>query len=148
MRIRKEGLGGEGDEEIPRGDLYVEVEILPHGRFTRIGNDLEIPVSISPARAVLGSVTEVETIEGKLLRIEIPPGIQHDAPVRVDGEGVKTRGGCGDLILRIKILSPEKTTAEERDLYRQILRIEEGKEELRKKGVLSRYFSKIRDPGK
>jgi DnaJ-class molecular chaperone len=148
MRIRREGLGGEGDDGIPKGDLYVEVEVLPHSRFTRKGDDLEIPVHISPARAVLGSITEVGTIRGRLLRIEIPPGIQHDAPVRVSGEGVKTREGCGDLILRMKIVSPEKTTAEERDLYRQILRIEEGREELRKKGLLSRYFAKIRDPGR
>jgi molecular chaperone DnaJ len=147
MRIRKEGLGGEGDDGIPRGDLYIEVEVLPHDRFTRKGDDLEISVSISPARAVLGSLTEVETIGGRLLRIGIPPGVQHDATVRVSGEGVKTREGCGDLVLRIKIVGPEKITAEERDLYRRILRIEEGREEERKKGLLSRYFAKLRDSG-
>jgi molecular chaperone DnaJ len=148
MRIRKEGLGKEVDPGIPRGDLYIEVTILPHGRFTRKGDDLEIPVHISPARAALGSVTKIGTIGGKVLRVEIPPGIQHGAPVRVKGGGVKTRERCGDLILRIWIVSPEKITAEERNLYRQLLRIEDRKEEPGKGGVISRYLSKIRDPDK
>jgi molecular chaperone DnaJ len=147
MRIRKEGLGKEMDHEIPRGDLYIEVAILPHSRFTRKGDDLEIPLHVSPARAALGSVTEVETIGGKVLRVEIPPGMQHEASVRIKGEGVKTRERTGDLILRIRILGPEKISAEERDLYRQLLRIEE-RGELGKGGILSRYLSRIRDSGK
>ena len=148
MRIRKEGRGNEGDHEIPNGDLYVEVMILPHSRFTRKGDDLEIPVHISPARAALGSIAEVETIDGKVLRVEMPPGVQHDTPVRVRGEGVKTRERSGDMIVRIKIDTPERTTSEERDLYQRLLRIEEGREEIKKRGLISRAFSKIRDAGR
>ena len=74
MRIRKEGLGESRDQEIPDGDLYVEVTILPHPRLTRLGNDLEVAVHLSPARAALGSTAEVETIEGKTVRVGIPPG--------------------------------------------------------------------------
>jgi molecular chaperone DnaJ len=148
MRIRKEGLGKGRDPEIPEGDLYVEVMILPHGRFTRKGDDLEIPVHISPPRAALGTAVDVETLDGRLIRVEIPPGLQHDATVRVRGEGVKMRDRCGDLVVRVRIDTPEKTTAEERDLYRRLLRIEEGRERMKKRGLIARYFSKIRDAGR
>ena len=148
MRIRKEGLGESVDHEIPSGDLYVEVTILPHPRFTRQGDDLEIAIHISPARAALGSISEVETIDGRMIRVEIPPGIQHDAAVRVGGEGVKMRDRSGDLVVRVKIDIPGKTTAEERDLYQRLLRIEEGREEMRKKGLISRYFARMREAGR
>jgi len=148
MRIRKEGLGESREKEIPSGDLYVEVTILPHPRFTRKGDDLEIAIHISPARAALGSVSEVETIDGRVIPVEIPHGIQHDAAVRVGGEGVKIRDRAGDLVARVKIDTPGKTTAEERDLYRKLLQIEERKEAMKKKGLLSRYFVKMRDAGR
>jgi molecular chaperone DnaJ len=148
MRIRKKGLGESRDQEIPDGDLYVEVTILPHPRFTRKGDDLEIGIHISPARATLGSISDVETIDGRVIRVEIPPGIQHDAAVRVVGEGVKMRDRSGDLVVRVKIDTPEKTTAEERHLYQRLLRIEEGREATKKKGLISRYFEKMKDGGR
>jgi len=144
MRIRKEGLGESIDQGIPDGDLYVEVGILPHPRLSRQGDDLEVAIPISPARAVLGAISEVETIEGRVVRVEIPPGIRHDASVRVAGEGVKMRERSGDLVVRVKIDTPEKITAEERHLYRRLLSIEEGKEATRKKGFVSRYFGGLK----
>jgi molecular chaperone DnaJ len=142
MRIRKEGLGESRDLEIPSGDLYVEVTILPHPKFSRKGDDLEIVLHISPARAALGSSSEVETIDGRVIRVEIPPGIRHDAAVRVRGEGVKLRDRSGDLVARVKIDTPEKITAEERDLYRKLLKAEERKEAITKKGLISRYLKR------
>jgi len=148
MRIRREGLGEERDHEIPNGDLYVEVVILPHDRFTRRGDDLEIPVHISPARAALGTIVEVETVDGKVLRVEIPQGVQHDAAVRVEGEGVKMGERCGNLLARIKIDTPVTLTSGERHLYQHLVRIEEGREEKRSKGIITRYFSRMRDAGR
>jgi molecular chaperone DnaJ len=148
MRIRKEGLGESMDHEIPDGDLYVEVLVLPHPRFTRHGDDLEIAVHISPARAALGSSTELETADGRGIRVEIPPGVQHETIIRVGGKGVKVRNRTGDLLVRIKIDTPEKTTAEERKLYQRLLKIEEGREEMQKKGLISRYVTKLRDAGR
>ena len=147
MRIRKEGLGESRDQEIPNGDLYVEVMIIPHQLFTRKGDDLEIAIHVSPARAALGTVSEVRTIDGRGIRVEIPPGSQQGAIVRVQGEGVKMRDRSGDLVVRVMIDTPEKTTAEERELYRKLLHIEEAREQ-NKRGLISRYFAKMRDSGR
>ncbi len=147
MRIRKEGLGEVGDPGIPGGNLYVEVSVLPHDRFARKGADLETIVCLSPARAVLGTAIDVEVPGGEVLRVQIHPGIRHDAVVRIAGGGVRTRDKCGDLLVRVEIDIPPKTTAGERDLYRRLLRIEEQKDGTRKRGIISKYVSKIRDAG-
>jgi DnaJ-class molecular chaperone len=60
----------------------------------------------------------------------------------VKGEGVRVRDRSGDLLVRVRIDTPERTTAEERDLYRRLLKIEEEREGTRRKGILSRYFTK------
>jgi len=146
MRIRREGLGDGKEDGIPKGDLYIEVTVLPHERFTRKGDDLEMPFGLSPARAALGSAAEVVTIRRNTVRVDIPAGVRHDAVVRVPGEGVKTRDRCGDLVLRIRIEPPQGITAEEQDLYRRILRIEERRDGM-KQGMLERYISKIRRRG-
>ncbi|HTY53016.1 MAG TPA: J domain-containing protein [Methanomicrobiales archaeon] len=142
MRIRKEGLGLAGDGEVPTGDLFIEVTVLPHDRLTRKGDDLEVVVPVSPARAALGSEVDVPTVGGKAIRVDIPPGVRDNAVVRVKGEGVRVRDRSGDLLVRVRIDTPEKTTAEERELYRRLLKIEEEREGTRRKGILSRYFTK------
>jgi molecular chaperone DnaJ len=147
MRIRKEGLGYRGDAGIPRGDLYIGVTVLPHDRFTRKGDDLEAPLPLSPARAALGTVAEVVTIHGNTVRVDVPAGVQHDAAVRVRGEGVRLRDRSGDLVLRVRIETPQGITAAEQDLYRRILRIEERRDGT-KTGVLSQYISRIRGAGR
>jgi len=147
MRIRKAGLGKEGDPEIPDGDLFIEVAILPHGRFTRKGDDLETLVHLSPAKAVLGSSIEVETVDGRTLRVEIPPGVQPDGIIRVPGEGVTTRERRGNLIIRVGIRPPETVSDREKALYVKLFRI--GEERAGgKDGRVARYVSRIRDRGR
>jgi molecular chaperone DnaJ len=143
MRIKKEGLGDRKEDGIPKGDLYIEVMVIPHDRFTRKGDDLETLFHLSPARAALGCTAGVMTIRGNTVAVDIPAGVRHDAPVRVRGEGVKTRDRSGDLVLRIRIDIPEGITAEEQELYRRILRIEERRDGTGM-GILSRSLSRIR----
>jgi DnaJ-class molecular chaperone len=86
------------------------------------------------------------TTQGSPVRVEIPPGVQHDAPVRVRGGGVKTRDRTGDLVIRIRIDTPEGITAGEQDLYRRILRIEEKRDGTERR-FLGRYIPKFRGRG-
>ena len=55
MRLRMEGYGEAGDFGAPNGDLFIEVYVQPHDRFTRSGDNLEITVEITPAQAVTGN---------------------------------------------------------------------------------------------
>jgi len=139
MRLRLEGYGDAGDPGAPNGDLFIEIYVQPHPRFTRTGDNLETIVEISPAQAALGSVVEIETIEQKKAELRIPAGIQYGTALKIPGEGVKRRGRPGDLLVRVKIVIPKKISAEEKELYEKLLEFS-GSDE--KKGFFDNIMGK------
>jgi molecular chaperone DnaJ len=142
MRLRMEGYGEAGDYGAPKGDLFIEVHVRSHDRFTRHGDNLETVIDISPAQAVAGSAVDVATIDGKQVELTIPPGIQHDTALKIPGEGVRRRGRPGDLLVRVKIRVPKQPSPEIRDLYEKILELEGKKAGEAKKGFFAGFMGK------
>ena len=124
MRLRMEGYGEAGDYGAPNGDLYIEMYVLPNKRFERAGDNLETTVEITPAIAVLGTQVEIETIDKRHIDLKIPAGIQYNTALRIAGEGVKRRGKPGDLLVRVKIVTPKGVSGEEKDLYQKLAELE------------------------
>jgi len=137
MRLRMEGYGEAGDAGAPSGDLFIEVHVRPHKRFTRLGDNLEANLEITPAQAVLGSVEEVETIDHRQVELSIPAGVQHNIALKIPGEGVKRRGKPGDLLIRLKVVVPKQVSLEQQNLYQQILELEGKRHQNVKKGIFS-----------
>jgi len=142
MRLRMEGYGEAGDIGAPNGDLFLEIAVRPHDRFSRHGDNLEMIQEITPAQAVAGSVVPVETIDGKQVDLTIPPGIQHDTALKITGEGVRRRGRPGDLLVRVKIRIPKQLTPEMKELYEKILELEGSSSSPEKKGFFSGLMGK------
>jgi molecular chaperone DnaJ len=140
MRLRMEGYGEAGDYGASNGDLFIEIHVKSHPRFTRSGDTLETVIEITPAQAVVGSVVTVETIDHRHVELKIPAGIQYNTGLKVSGEGVKRRGKPGDLLVRVRIVVPKRVTDEERDLYERILDLEGKKAADTKKGFFSGLF--------
>ncbi|MDN7025822.1 molecular chaperone DnaJ [Methanoculleus sp. FWC-SCC1] len=146
MRLRMDGYGEAGDYGAPNGDLFIEVEVTPHKRFVRRGDNLEIRVSVSPAQAALGSQIEIETIDGRSIDLTIPAGVQHDTGLKVPGEGVRRRGRPGDLIARVTVVIPGSLSQEQRELYEQLLEIEGKKsQKSHKKGFFHDVVDKMKE---
>ena len=124
MRLRMEGYGDAGEYGAPPGDLYIEITVAPHRSFTRRGDDLETGINITPAQAALGSEVEVKTIDGRTVVLDIPSGVQHDTGLKIRGEGVRWQTRPGDMLVRVHIVTPERLTEEERELYLRLLEIE------------------------
>ncbi|MFY9132947.1 MAG: molecular chaperone DnaJ [Candidatus Methanoculleus thermohydrogenotrophicum] len=124
MRLRMEGYGDAGEYGAPSGDLYIEISVAPHEKFTRRGDDLETTVDITPAQAALGSRVEVQTIDGRTVVLDIPAGVQHNTGLRIPGEGVRWQTKPGDMLVRVRIVVPTRLTDEERELYGRLLEIE------------------------
>jgi molecular chaperone DnaJ len=124
MRLRMEGYGEAGDYGAANGDLFIEVYVQPHDRFTRSGDNLEITVEITPAQAVLGTPMEIETIDKRHLDLKVPPGIQFNTALKIGGEGVKRRGKPGDLLVRVRIVTPRSVSNEQKELYQKIAELE------------------------
>lgn len=112
---------GAGDgTRIQFDDFEVTIDVRPHDKFTREGNDLYIDHNISFATAVLGGETEVPTVD-KPLKLKIRAGTQPNTLVRLREEGVpRLQGrGKGDLYIRLKVVVPEKVTGRQRELLKQ-----------------------------
>jgi molecular chaperone DnaJ len=142
MRLRMEGYGEAGDHGAPNGDLFIEVYVRPHEKFTRKGDDLETFVEISPAQAVVGSVVDVETIEKRTVELNIPAGIQHNTALKIPGEGVRRRGKPGDLLVRVRIAIPKQIDPAVREMYEKILEAEGSRAPEAKKGFFSGFMGK------
>ena len=143
MRLRMEGYGEAGDFGAQNGDLFIEVYVQTHERFTRDGDTLETIIEISPAQAVMGTTIEIETIDKRHIELKVPAGVQYNTALRVPGEGVKRRGHPGEMLIRVKIVTPRQPGSEEKELYEKILAIE-GKHG-GKKGFFSGFMGKKKE---
>jgi len=123
--ITLKGQGSLGTHGGPRGDVIVLLEVEDDPRFIRDGSNLihELPVTF--AQAALGDEIEVPTVSGRV-RLTIPPGVQGGDVLRLRGKGLPELGGrgTGDQLVRVLVWTPDKLTAEQEQLLRQLREIE------------------------
>jgi curved DNA-binding protein len=125
-KLRLPGKGLSGYNGGPNGDLYLNINVLPHPIFTRDGNDLYIEKTIKFSQAVLGTTIDVPIIDGSTKRIKISPGTQNNTKIRMKGYGVPNFKGSskGDQYVKITIEVPKKLSDRQAKLIRQLA--EEG----------------------
>lgn len=121
-KLRLPGKGLSGYNGGPSGDLYLNVNVLPHPIYARDGNDLYIERTIRFSQAALGTTLDVPTLEGSVKRIKIAPGTQNNTKIRMKGFGVPGLKGApkGDLYVKINIDVPRKLTDRQSKLVRQL----------------------------
>ena len=117
-QIRLSSEGDCGRWGGPAGNLYVVLEVAPHPVFERHANDLSVQLRLNPAEAALGTVVEVPTLE-EPATLRVPPGTQTGDTFRLEGRGVPylRRSGRGDEIVTVAVATPERLTAEQRQLF-------------------------------
>ena len=114
QRIRLKGRGGPGQNGGPIGDLFVVVRVSPHPIFQRRGRDLTVTVPITFPEATLGADIAVPTLDGGSVRLRVPPGTRSGRTFRVNGKGVATPTGTGDLLATVEVAVPSKLSSAER----------------------------------
>jgi DnaJ-class molecular chaperone len=120
-RIRLAGRGAPGAGGGPNGDLYLNVEVRPHPRFERRGDDLYTEVDVPVADAALGGEVRVPTLKGRALALKVPPGTQGGKTFRLAGQGMpRQRGGFGDLHAKARLVLPERLTEEQQALFERL----------------------------
>lgn len=129
QQVRVAGYGERGYNGGPNGDLYIEINVLPHKYFTREGNNIYIKVPISSLDATLGCKVDVPTVNGDV-ELNIPSGTQPNQQFRLKGYGCKDlrSGRIGDQFVEIEVTIPKKLSKEERDLYAQLANRTEKRE--------------------
>ena len=84
------------------GCVQLRVKAQPNFRFKTRGSDLRCDLKIKAERAAQGGTKMVRGISGGMVRVQIPRGVARGEIIRIANEGLpKTRGGRGDLLVRI-----------------------------------------------
>ncbi|MDR0598658.1 MAG: molecular chaperone DnaJ [Treponema sp.] len=120
--IPRQGDAGPGGG--PPGDLYVFIRIKAHEFFERQDLDLYCAVPISVTQAALGADIHVSTLEGKTLKVKIPPGTANGKLLRIRDEGVPSGGRRGSFWIKLVVKIPEKLSKRGRELMEELARVE------------------------
>jgi DnaJ-class molecular chaperone len=129
-RVRVAGEGGFGTGGGASGDLYLRVHLKPHPVFERRASDLYTRVAVLVTIAVLGGEAEVRTLDGRSLRLRIPPMTQSGQVFRLKGHGmpqVGKAGARGDLYATVEVQMPAHLSPEERGHYEALAQLERQK---------------------
>lgn len=108
--IRIPGKGRAGTNGGAAGDLYLKVTVTPDPLFSMEGRNLVRPLPLTVSEAVLGGTVEVSDFEGTRLRVCVPAGTSSGTKLRVRGRGIQSPSGNGDLLLRVEIRVPKRTS--------------------------------------
>lgn len=117
IRLREHG---EAIANGPKGDLYVNVRVKPHKKFTREGDLILSEESVGMVDAALGTTIEVDTVDGPV-KMKVPPGTQSGTDFKLSGHGVPhiksdTRGAH---IVTLHVETPKKPNKKQRELLRE-----------------------------
>jgi molecular chaperone DnaJ len=114
IRLREHG---EATAHGPKGDLYVNVRVAPHKKFTREGDIILSEEHVPMVDAALGTEIDAETVDGPI-RMKVPAGTQSGTDFKLSGHGVphlrtETRGAH---IVTILVDIPTKLTKKQKEL--------------------------------
>jgi molecular chaperone DnaJ len=123
--VRLPGGGNAGRRGGPPGDFVLVVQVEPHKRFRREGEDLYCVVDVGMAQAALGAHVEVATPEGPVT-IEVPAGTQNGQRFRLRKRGMPRLGekGRGDLYVEARVVIPAVTDDRGRALLQELERVQ------------------------
>jgi curved DNA-binding protein len=123
-RLRLAGKGESGQHGAEDGDLYLNINVLPHPIFARDGSDIHLEKSILFTQAVLGTSIDVPTLDGTFKRIKVPAGTQNGTKIRMKGFGAPALKGAGtgrgDQYVKIGVSVPRKLTDRQLQLVKKL----------------------------
>ncbi|MCX2450274.1 J domain-containing protein [Pedobacter sp. PLR] len=120
--IKLKGLGADGVNGGPAGDLYLTINVQEDPIFKRLHNDLYLQQDIDLYTAVLGGEVMVETLDGKV-KLKIPAGTQNGTKVRLKNKGFplyKKDGEFGNLFITYNVKLPEHLTEKQKELFKEL----------------------------
>ena len=131
IRLRERGEAAAGGM---RGDLYVQIRVKAHKKFTREGYLILSEEHISMTDAALGSEIEVETVDGTIT-MKVPAGTQSGTDFKLSGHGVPhlRSDRRGAHIVQVVVDTPTKLSKKQKKLF----------EELRETQSSKRFFSDL-----
>ena len=103
-------------------ELLFRVNVTPHPRFKRLGEDIYTDVPVAFEDAMLGGEAEVSTLDGRRIAVTIPENSQNGQNIRLRGLGMPTLDSPeekGDLYATVRPVMPKSMTDEQRELIKR-----------------------------
>jgi len=123
--IKINGMGAEGVNGGPKGDLYLTFTIENRTKFKLDKHNLYSTVDVDLYTAVLGGEITVDTFDGKV-KLKVLPGTQNGTKVKLKGKGFpvyKKEGIFGDLYITYQIVIPTNLNEKEKELFEELSKL-------------------------
>ena len=119
QKIRLTGQGEDGPAG--KGDLMIKINVRPHPRYERKGDDLHVEVPVDYLVAALGGEAQVPTLSGRVT-MKIPPNTSGGKTFRLPGQGMARlkNAGRGNLYARVRVTVPESMSDGERQALEEL----------------------------
>ncbi|MEX1052625.1 MAG: DnaJ C-terminal domain-containing protein [Patescibacteria group bacterium] len=113
--------GIDSGNRIRFSDFDLHINVKPHNKFRREGQDIYVEKEITFKQAVLGDTIEIETLS-KPMKIKVRRGTQPGTFIRIRGEGVPYphSNQKGNLYIHLKIKIPEKASRKARKILEEL----------------------------
>jgi curved DNA-binding protein len=119
QQIRLAGQGSPGIGGGPPGNLFLEVNLRPHGRFKVEGRDVTLTLPVAPWEAALGETVAVPTLGGSV-DMKLPVGARAGQKLRLRGRGLPGPTPGDQLVVLEIVLPPDSVRA--REFFEQMKR--------------------------
>jgi len=118
QHIRLSGQAESGIAGEPPGDLYLEIEFIPHAFYRVKGGDLYYDLPLTPWEAALGAKINVPSPKGEI-KLNIPAESKSGGQLRLKGQGIPGKS-IGDLYVVLQIALPAANSEKAKSLYREM----------------------------
>jgi len=116
LRLARQGSPGPGGSE--PGDLYLEIQIIPHPLFTLEGRDIFLTLPVTPWECALGQKVPVPTLGGPV-DLKIAAGSQSGQKLRLKGRGFPGNP-AGDQYVILKMMTPPAENKSQQAFYEKM----------------------------
>lgn len=121
--IKLAGKGGQGKNGGPDGDFHLHIHVIPHPDLERRGDDLYRALNLEVQDAVLGTQTEIRTLNGSV-KLKIPTLTENGKTFRLKGQGMPNydrAGEYGDMYVTVTLMLPSNLSASELELFQTLV---------------------------
>ena len=110
-----------GRPEAGQGEIIFSINVLPHDRYKRVGNDIHVETPVYLYDAMLGGEVKVQTLKGSVA-LKLPQGTQNGQSFRLKGRGMPIYGGSGvgDAYATVRVTLPTDLSQRETELVKEL----------------------------
>lgn len=112
--------GVDNGSRIQFSDFDIVLSVKNSDKFVREGSDIVSEIKIPMTDAALGSIEQVDTLNGKV-KLKIPEGTQPNTLIRMKGKGIKhvNSNSYGDHYVRVKVEVPTRLSSKQKELLEE-----------------------------